>query len=208
MPIPVISVVQMREWEKATWGSGQTETAVMQRAGRAVARKAEELTEAGAFVLVLAGKGKNGTDAKYAAEAISERRVEVLDVLEPDVVLKQLRSLLGQAPALIIDGLFGIGLNRPLAASWIDLIHEVNQSEIPILAVDVPSGLNADSGLPMDDAIRASCTLTLGAVKEGLLKSDAWPFVGRLETSTDIGLIACPFTTEVLFLSASDFRKF
>lgn len=208
MPVPVISVAQMREWEKATWASGQTEDAVMRRAGQAVARRAEQLTHDGESILVFAGKGHNGDDARFAAEAISGRKAHLARVTDPEMAANTLPELLVRHPALIIDGLFGIGLNRPLAHNWIQLIRKINQSGRPILAVDVPSGLNADTGMPLEDAIRATVTLTFGAAKQGLLKSTSWPFVGRLEIAADIGLIPYPFTTEVSVITAEDFVEF
>jgi len=111
-------------------------------------------------------------------------------------------------PALIIDGLFGIGLNRGLGLDWIKLIQQINQSGRPILSVDVPSGLNADTGFPLDESIRATCTLTMGAAKQGLLSPAAWPFVGRLEGAAEIGLIPYPFTTELSMILPQDFVGF
>ena len=67
-------------------------------------------------------------------------------MLLPDTDLLALETALKERPALIIDGLFGIGLNRPLAESWQKIIAAVNASKLPVLAVDVPSGLNADTG--------------------------------------------------------------
>lgn len=208
MPVPVITVAQMREWEKATWTSGQTEDAVMRCAGQAVVRFSQALTSAGDTVLVLAGKGHNGQDAKYAAKFLSGREAKVLEVFDPEDTIEQFKLALQPAPALIIDGLFGIGLNRPLSSNWIALIQEINKSGVPILSVDVPSGLNADTGSALNDAIRATVTVTLGAVKEGLLKVHAWPFVGRLEVAPDIGLIPYPFETEISFQIASDFASY
>ena len=208
MAIPVISVAQMREWEKATWASGESEGAVMQQAGLAVARTAAAMTRPNDLIFIFAGKGHNGEDAKYASKALPDRQIEVVDVLDPEATISGLPALLKKSPQLIIDGLFGIGLNRPLAANWLQLIQAINKSLVPILAVDVPSGLNADSGLPLNDAIRATRTVTLGAVKEGLLKFHAWPFVGRLEVAPAIGLIAYPFTTEICFSCAGDFQGF
>ena len=208
MPLPVISVAQMREWEKATWASGQTEAAVIQQAGSAVAHKAEQLTKKGDFILVLAGKGHNGDDARVAAEAIREREVQLLRVVDPEVASEELGPLLARQPALVIDGLFGIGLNRPLGLQWIKLILRLNQTGFPILAVDIPTGLNADTGDPLEEAIRATCTLTLGAAKQGMLQPTAWPFVGRLEATGEIGLIPYPFTTEISMILPEDFKNF
>ncbi len=208
MPIPVITVAQMRDWERATWASGQTEEAVMRRVGQVIAQRIEQLTRPGDFVLVFAGKGHNGDDAKYAAEYTAGREVQVLRVLEPETALREAQPMLARHPALIIDGLFGIGLNRPLAANWIQLIQQINQTGLPVLAVDVPSGLNAETGLPLEDAIRATITVTLGAVKAGLLQESAWPFVGRLEVAPEIGLVPYPFSTELNYVVPQDFPGF
>ncbi|MCI0748199.1 MAG: NAD(P)H-hydrate dehydratase [Verrucomicrobia subdivision 3 bacterium] len=208
MPFPVISVAQMREWEKVTWASGQTEQAVMRRAGDAVARTAERMTKVGDRILVLAGKGHNGEDARFAAASIKERTAQLVPVFDPDLVIREFSPLLSPAPALIIDGLFGIGLNRPLARPWTHLIEKLNETKVPLLAVDVPSGLNADTGEPLEVAIRATITLTLGAVKQGFLKPSAWPFVGKLEVAPDIGLVPYPFETEISLIDAADFDGF
>ena len=64
MSVPVLSLAQMREWEQATWATGQTEAAVIRRVGERVAQHARQLTKAGELVLILAGKGHNGDDAR------------------------------------------------------------------------------------------------------------------------------------------------
>jgi len=208
MPIPIITVAQMREWEKVTWASGVKEETVMRRAGQAVARLAERLTRPGDSVLFLAGKGHNGDDAAYGCDALNERGKKLLRVIDPESSAKELPERLRDQPGLLVDGLFGIGLNRPLSGSWMKLIEQINQTHVRILAVDVPSGLSADSGLPLDVAIRATVTLTFGAAKQGLLKPGAARFVGRLEVATDIGLLPYPFTTEVSLMAPEDFRDF
>ena len=208
MAVPVVNIAQMREWEKATWASGQTEDAVMRLAGKAAGDHALALTSPGDLVLVLAGKGHNGEDAKYAAKSLSARSVKVLQVVDPEETAKDFKTALKDKPALLIDGLFGIGLSRPLSANWLSLIQELNKSSIPILAVDVPSGMNADTGLPLNEAVRAAVTVTIGAVKEGLLKTHAYPFVGRLEAAPDIGLIPCPFQSGMRFQTIEDFSDY
>ena len=182
----------------------------MRLAGRAIARRAEKLTRPGDSLLVLAGKGHNGDDARFAAESefLSGREVHLVRVLDPEAAINEITPLLKRSAALIIDGLFGIGLNRPLSLSWIKFIRAINGSGAPILAVDVPSGLNADTGEPLDDAIHAAHTVTFGAVKQGLLKSTATTFVGRLEVANDIGLIPCPFNTPGNMIAAEDFSHF
>jgi ADP-dependent NAD(P)H-hydrate dehydratase / NAD(P)H-hydrate epimerase len=206
--VPVISVAQMREWEKVTWASGQTEEAVMRQAGEAIARCAERMTKPGEVILILAGKGHNGDDARFAGEYLRERDVKLVRVFDPEAVTRQWPELLSSKPALVIDGLFGIGLNRSLASPWLHLIRKLNDAKLPVLAVDVPSGLNADTGDALDDAVRAKVTLTLGGVKQGFLKPNAWPFVGKIEVAAEIGLVPYPFETEIGFIIAGDFVDF
>jgi len=189
MPVPVISVAQMREWEKATWAAKRKPAQVISRVGHIVTWRVKQLTRPGDLIVILAGKGHNGDDARQTGQNLSDHEVTLLNVRHPAATLKEFQSVLSLRPALIVDGLFGIGLNRPLETPWIKLIEKVNRSQIPVLAIDVPSGLNADSGEPEGAAIRATVTLTLGAPKKGLLTSSAWSYVGRLEVAPDIGLV-------------------
>jgi NAD(P)H-hydrate epimerase len=210
MPLPIISIAQMREWERATWETGQTEAEVIHRVGAKIAQRAMQLTRPGGAILILAGKGHNGDDARATREFLTDRRVETLDLVASENDLPELERALGQKPALIIDGLFGIGLDRPLADDWKKIIMAVNQSGILVLAVDVPSGLNADTGEPTTPgaAIEAAVTLTIGAPKTGLLVHNAWPFVGRLEIADDVGLAPCPRASGLSWTMADDFKNF
>jgi len=210
MPIPVISIAQMREWERANWAAGRTEAEVIRRVGAVLARRALEFTHPDDVILILAGKGHNGDDARAAREFLNGRRVEMLTVIAPESHFPELEQALSQKPALIIDGLFGIGLNRPLAGGWNKFIETVNQSGIPILAVDVPSGLNADTGEPITPGavIEAAVTVTIGAPKTGLLAQNAWAFVGRLEVADNVGLTSCPHASELNWTLPEDFRNF
>jgi NAD(P)H-hydrate epimerase len=208
MPVPVISIAQMRDWEQATWAAGQQEAEVIHRVGQCVGRRALHLTQAGDLVLILAGKGHNGDDARCAREHLPDRRVEVFDVTDPAAELEKLDARLASRPALVVDGLFGIGINRPLGPEWVSFIEHVNAALLPVLAVDVPSGLNADTGEPQGAAIVASVTLTVGAPKTGMLREVAWPFVGRLEVATDVGLAPCPHQGELQWTLPEDFAGF
>ena len=76
------------------------------------------------------------------------------------------RAAVGRAD-MIVDALFGTGLQGPLRGDYRILIEAVNSLEIPILAVDIPSGLDCDTGQPLGAAIRAACTVTFVAVKKG-----------------------------------------
>jgi NAD(P)H-hydrate epimerase len=205
MPAPVITVAQMRDWEQATWAAGRTEAEVIRRVGHIVADRAAQMTRDADLVLVLAGKGHNGDDARDASQHLHDREVYLINVADPEVGRSELLSQLSLQPALIIDGLFGIGLNRVLGGSWGHLIAEVNASRVPVLAIDVPSGLNADTGQPEEVAICATVTLTLGAPKRGLLTLSALPYVGRLEVAPAIGLVPCRQQSDVAMTLPEDF---
>ena len=208
MPVPVVNLAQMREWERATWATGQTEAGVIRCVGQKIAGRAREFTRAGDSILILAGQGHNGDDARAAREFWDERTVELLNISAPGNDLPKLKSALLKKPALIIDGLFGIGLNRTLDDGWKKFIGVVNKSKIPVLAVDVPSGLNADTGEHFGAAIEAAVTLTVGAPKIGMLAQNAWPLVGRLEVAEDVGLISCPHKSELNWTLPDDFQNF
>jgi len=197
----------MRQWELATWAAGQTETEVIRRVGQAVGLRAAELTRPKDPILILAGKGHNGDDARAAANGLADRQVKLLNLLAPETDLPALTSALRAEPALIIDGLFGIGIDRVLAEPWQKIITAINEADIPVLAIDVPSGLNADTGEVFGTAIKAALTFTVGAPKTGLLAAAAGPYVGRLEVTGEVGLVPCPLKSELVWTEMTDFRR-
>ena len=142
-----------------------------------------ELTRPGDTILLLAGKGHNGDDVRAVANHLSEREVSLLSVTDPAKTRQKLPLDLDPAPALVVDGLFGIGLNRPLNADWMQVIAQVNAKRLRVLSVDVPSGVDAATGEMQGAAIRATETLTLGAAKRGLLQPSASEFVGQLRVA-------------------------
>ena len=87
--------------KSATWAAGQTEAEVIRRVGEKIAQRALQLTRAGDAILILAGKGHNGDDARAAREHLRDRRVEVLDVTDPEAALAEFQRRTGIAlPAL------------------------------------------------------------------------------------------------------------
>jgi len=180
----------MREWEKAAWAAGQSEHEVIQQVGHLLAHRLLQLTRPGDAIWIIAGKGHNGDDARAAQPRLPDRNVNLINVTSPAEGLaefsQRLRACGAARPRWIVDALFGIGLNRALDGDWQELIGAINRCGIPVLAVDVPSGLNADTGQVEGAAIQAALTLTLGAPKMGLLKAPA--FTGRVEVATEIGL--------------------
>jgi NAD(P)H-hydrate epimerase len=208
MPLPVITVAQMREWERATWATGVKEDEVIRRVGKRVARRIRKLTRPGDAILFLVGKGHNGDDARAAAKQLDGREPVVLEMFLPDTDLLQIEMALQEKPTLIVDGLFGIGLNRALGEAWRKIIAAINASRIPVLAIDVPSGLNAATGDTFGACVQAGVTLTVGAPKSGMLAPAAWPFVGRLEVTEDVGLIRSAVQSELNWTLPDDFEHF
>ncbi len=205
MPEPIISVAEMRAWETESWAAGVAQLEVIANVGRLVAERARLMTRPGELIAVLAGKGHNGDDCRAAIPYMEEREVRLLNTQSPEQALLQLTSILRDRPALVIDGLLGIGLDRDLSSDWTALIQLINDSGRPVLSVDVPSGLDADTGLMRGAAIVADVTLTLGAVKRGLVRESAAPFVGRLEVARDIGLTPSHFDPELFWSDGLSF---
>ena len=121
MPVPVVTVAQMREWEELSWQSGCLASDVMSQAGKAVSQKAVKMSRVSDVILFLVGPGNNGGDARLAAEHLFKREIQLVEVKKPKETLGKVESLIGSRPALIVDGLFGIGLNRSLDDSWIKI---------------------------------------------------------------------------------------
>ena len=182
----------------------------MQHAGLAAAEFARTQVsgarlKTGGGVLVLAGPGNNGGDALEAAVHLKRWFFAVSVVfagdaqrLPPDAAaaLERWRGVGGELLAeiprrrdwgLVIDGLFGIGLTRAITDANAKLIEQANSLGAPILALDIPSGINSETGAVMGAAIRATYTLCFIALKPGLLTLDGPDHCGRLACD-DLGL--------------------
>ena len=179
---------------------------LMENAGRsAVEIIREELPELPRKIVLLAGKGNNGGDGlviarrlidldfqvetfvlgsrdKLAAEtkrnaSILERISDRVNYCEPadEMVLEEIES----NPSLIIDSIFGIGIEGELRGDYPELLEAVNKSRGRKVAIDMPSGLPSDTGRPPGVAIRADLTVTMGFLKPGTLLPGAKEFVGE-----------------------------
>jgi NAD(P)H-hydrate epimerase len=206
-PQPILTAAAMRAAEAAHFAAGADSYAVMTRAAGEVARVAAQRLAPGARVLVLAGPGNNGGDGHVAARLLAGRgfAVEVQRLGAPTTPDAR-RAAAEWTPALagagggaadpagfdlIVDALFGIGLTRALTGEAAALVEAANASGVPILAVDIASGVDADSGAVPGPAIRATETVTFHAVKPGHLLLPGRAHTGRL-TVVDIGLPATP----------------
>ena len=149
---------------------------LMQRAGAAAAELAARIaSDKSKDVLVLAGPGNNGGDARIAADLLKEKffRVTIAD-----------KDVPSQKPwALVIDGLFGIGLTRPIEGEYAKLVEYANRQTCPVLALDVPSGIQSDSGRVLGHAVHATHTITFIALKPGLLTLDGPDHAGEVSVA-------------------------
>ncbi len=202
---PVLLTAELRSVEQDAL-SGRPPAPLMERAGLAAAELARSLAgESGKPVLVLAGPGNNGGDALvvarhlkawwYPVTVVSPAGVEGYtgDAGAASRAWQQAGGTTvpsippGHDWSLVVDGLFGIGLRREPAGDHAILIEEVNALDAPVLALDVPSGLDADSGRVIGSAIAADHTITFIALKPGLLTLDGPDHCGNIHLA-DLGL--------------------
>jgi ADP-dependent NAD(P)H-hydrate dehydratase / NAD(P)H-hydrate epimerase len=198
----VLTTAEMERADRLTIAGGTPGFALMMSAGQAVAETAMDLVEEGP-ILVVAGRGNNGGDGFVAAAELAARGREVSVIL-----LCERDSLKGDAalaargwkypvlpfnpqaigkPALIIDALFGAGLDRPVKGEPHEMIEAVNAHGTPVLAVDLPSGINGTTGAPMGIAIRATETVTFFRRKPAHLLLPGRVHCGRVRVA-DIGI--------------------
>jgi hydroxyethylthiazole kinase-like uncharacterized protein yjeF len=147
----------------------------MERAGAAAAGIAATLAgDKGKDVLVLAGPGNNGGDARVVAERLREKffRVEVVS---------EVNQISQKSWGVVVDGLFGIGLAREIAGEHAALVDYANRQRCPVLALDIPSGLHSDTGRVLGRAVRATHTVTFIALKPGLLTLDGPDHCGEIQ---------------------------
>lgn len=198
---PLLSAEAMRTAEARWFAAGNDSFALMQCAAAAVADRAAAMVAPGARVLVLAGPGNNGGDGFVAARLLASRghavQVVALDPRRMRADAARAREawtgpvIAPDAPwphaDLLLDALFGIGLARAVEGPAATMIERANRHGAPILAVDLPSGVDADSGAVRAPAIRAKATVTFHTAKPG-----HWLLPGRLHcgalTVADIGL--------------------
>jgi hydroxyethylthiazole kinase-like uncharacterized protein yjeF len=198
----ILTVSEMTGADQAAISRGTSGFSLMRRAGEAVALAAEAMAERGPIVVV-AGRGNNGGDGFIAAAELAAKGRDVSVILLCDratlkgdaalaatewkgPVLSCDPAALGQ-PNLIIDALFGAGLNRPVKGDPYAMIEAMNASGVPILAVDLPSGVNGDTGEVMGIAVEASATVTFVRRKPGHLLLPGRVHCGAVDVA-DIGI--------------------
>ena len=222
------TVAGIRELEKKAVDSGVPEYELMRRAGVMAAAWIEAMfPDAGRFVVV-AGGGNNGGDALVAAANLTSAPVKVfavkplseysgcaakaaMDLPEniPVTVKKELCSSDLQPGDVIIDGLLGIGFSGERVRENIaNSIEVINRSHLPVVALDLPSGINGYTGKAAENgAVKAYCTLTFGAVKTGLITAAGSAYRGCLRL-LDIGLAHGQESGEAVFTNVDAVKVF
>ena len=215
----VLNTAQMREADRRTIADlGVPSLTLMEQAGRQVVSALESRWSLGPDrrIAVVCGKGNNGGDGFVAARVLAARGaavrvylaapaaevggdagvnlsalqrfgVPVVDVSDPSAWAAA-RADLGGCD-VVVDALFGTGLTRPLAGHWRSLAAALDASDPPVVSIDLPSGLSADTAQPIGEAVAADLTVTLGAPKLPLLLDPAATRAGRVVVA-DIGIPA------------------
>jgi hydroxyethylthiazole kinase-like uncharacterized protein yjeF len=179
---------------------------MMERAGEAAAKVAHEMLHRSGPVVVLAGPGNNGGDAFVLARWLRSWFHDLLVVfvgderkLPPDAAAAHaayvaaggttVAKLPERPAALVVDGLFGIGFTRPLAREYAALVQWTNAQSAPVLSLDIPTGLHADTGIGTAPMVCATATATFIALKPGLVTAQGPDVCGDVSVH-DLGLAA------------------
>lgn len=194
------NVAQVREFDRIAINNYKISGfALMQRAGQEVFNalranwpKAKKLT-------VVCGKGNNAGDGYIVASLAKKAKlkVTVLYLTPPEkltgdaakaynackshkVLCKKFNTVDLYSAEIIVDAIFGTGLNNTITGEYYQAISAINNSGIPVLAIDVPSGLNANTGIPWGISVQATLTVTLVAPKQGLFTGLAHDYCGQI----------------------------
>lgn len=207
--LELLSTAEMAEADRLTIAGGIPGIELMESAGAAVATAVSARFPSGSRVAVVAGPGNNGGDGYVAARHLAARgyRVEVLLVGEASRLKGDAAQAAAQwkgpvAPAearrlegvqVVIDALFGAGLDRPVEGTARALIEAINAQPAPVVAVDLPSGVNGTSGAVMGTAVEAAQTVTFFRKKPGHLLFPGRLCCGRISVA-EIGIPASVLT--------------
>ncbi len=234
---PLLSAAQMRLADKQAIDSGEvTARQLMERAGQAAADAVRRCADDGGRIVVLCGTGNNGGDGFVTARLLRIRRIPVTAIplipvedykgeaaeqmesarkagvkIRPATGVGDLDFLVDwlKRAAMVVDAIFGTGLDRPLEGWMAEVVACVNRSDRQILSIDIPSGIHADNGEELGVAIRADFTLPIAAYKWGHWLNPGNSYAGRLLEPASIGISdqtlcqvmdACPSSARASFL--------
>ncbi|WP_130802834.1 NAD(P)H-hydrate dehydratase [Acinetobacter ihumii] len=203
---PVYNRERIQAWEKRWFEQHNSSLGLMQQVAWSIAERLDQYILKNSLsirkIAVWCGSGNNAGDGYYTAAYLTQKGYEVqifaapmgdsLD-LKQAVLYAQTNKINIESNFSVpdhfdghIDALFGIGLNRELDQKWQGIIQHFNQLSGLKIAIDVPSGLNANTGQVLPIAIKADITFTALAIKMGLVTGQAKEYVGQLEVISSI----------------------
>lgn len=198
LPRSLYTAAQTRELDRRAIRAGIPGYALMTRAGEAAFQVLRERWPAATRIVVLAGPGNNGGDGYVLARLAWTQHLDVKlvtvgnhDALAGDAALAANEATRARVPEkswsgslppadIYVDALFGTGLNKPVSGDFATAIAALNRSGRPVLALDIPSGLQADTGAELGEAVRAEATVTFIGLKAGLLTGRGPALAGAL----------------------------
>lgn len=210
----VVSPKTMQHLESLAYKDGYSEAAFMEEAAKGIAEAVEAFIKKWGLqkkVFLVCGKGNNGGDAYTAGVHLLSKGYDV--AAYQIIPLEQCSPLCQQShkrfrkagghiissesgatlqfsnASLIVDGIFGTGFHGPVDEPYVTVIQAINQSHLPVIAIDIPSGLDGGTGIINNIAVKATETVFLGLPKTGYFFKEGWNVVGRLRFA-DFGLPA------------------
>jgi NAD(P)H-hydrate epimerase len=224
----LLNTRQIRECENfalSTLGISQVE--LMESAGLAAFMFLKKQFPSAHKIVVFCGSGNNGGDGYVLARLAQEADYSVvihqyksLDQLtgaafssaelayEAGIPMFSLDEPIENDTDLIVDALLGTGLAGMVAEPLANAIHQINDSGLPILAIDIPSGLEADTGLVQGVCTKATCTVTFIALKRGMMTLDGPDYCGEINCQDlNLGLCLSKIKSEVMLLGSKNLKK-
>ena len=197
----IYTIEEIQKIEKKEFSRLKNSFILMKRAGTNCAKKIHKIFPK-KNIIVLCGPGNNGGDGLVISQ--------ILENLKHDVILYCLKSKFYKGDAkkayntnklkknnynelkidknsIIIDCLFGIGLNRKIKGIYKNIIKQINFSNLKVISIDIPSGINGNTGKIMGIAVKANRTIVLYAKKKGHVKNPGKSYSGRMNI-IDIGI--------------------
>lgn len=216
---PVLTARQMLAADSAAIAAGTPSPVLMERAARGVMKVLQAEFDTGGTVAIFCGPGNNGGDGFLLARllfgagvqvavcypgktsggnarpvadlgAMSEGAAREYQKLPPEIPVFFTPEFLNtETVSAAVDAMFGVGLTRPVEGRFADCVQALNESSIPVLALDIPTGISADTGTVLGCAVKATGTVAISHLKRGHLLFPGAEFCGKLCVS-DIGVRA------------------
>ncbi len=200
LPQNLYTASQVRELDRqAIEEHGTPGLELMERAGTAACEVLHKIWPDAWRIVIVCGTGNNGGDGYVMARLAqhNDKKVVLLQVGDHDKLQSDAKtcaemsldagvthdpfsaSLLEKAD-VIVDAMFGTGLDRDLTGEYLEIVTAINNAKAPVFSVDIPSGLNADTGHVMGTAIEAQATISFIGLKQGLLTGEGPAYSGKV----------------------------